>query len=134
MKGTLATDYSAFVGGAAPAGIGYFSLGAAAQAFNTQLQLAIWNLEGEWGSLAGNTVALNLVALASSSYNTLVGVGGVRVLNVWTNSGSAYTVDGKQQSMLTLIPEASSLIGWSVLACAMSGGAWLRRRKKAGVC
>ncbi len=48
----------------------------------------------------------------------------VRVVNLYSNS-----VRTEHQSMLTLVPEPASMAVWGLLATALGGGLYLRRRR-----
>lgn len=102
---------------------------------NNAIQEAIWILEGEQSTST---------PLAESIYNFYAGniQGGVddglenytgtavRVINLWTSAGDAYTWGGRAQSMVVvMVPEPASVAVWGLLATALGGGLYMRRRR-----
>ena len=83
---------------------------AASTTANNALQNAIWYLENEVGSLTSAGQAFYDLAVAAKPTD----IGSVRVMNLW-EVGGAYTQAGKKQSMLVMVPEATTIIVWSVL-------------------
>ena len=90
---------------------------------NDALQTAIWYSEDE-GSLPATGLAKDYYDAAVAAMPTSIGA--VRVMNLWTNANSAYTQDGKVQSLLVIVPEASTIAIWSILS--LCGLAIYRRR------
>ena len=92
------------------------------------VQDAIWYLEEELSSLTSGSKAdilVGWVALQDTSTAT-----DVRVANIWKNAATAYSTEGKRQSMLTLVPEPTSSIIWLCVAGVFGSGYYLRRRKE----
>lgn len=98
------------------------------------LQIAIWILEDEYtGSFPSGSAPVNQQASdwVTEANNLVAGawgntIGDVRVLNLVQNGVNA-------QSMLTIIPLPPAAWAGAIVLAAMSGGAWVRRRRLKGV-
>lgn len=86
---------------------------------NDELQNAIWYIENEIKSLASGSKAEGYYNAAKAAYTANpFGIGNVRVMNLWATAADAasHNPDGKKQSMLVMVPEATTILVWSVLA------------------
>lgn len=102
----------------------------------TALQVAIWYFEGEWFDLGnGNPLALSAQAQELVNWATAnaTGLGGVRVLTLWTNyNASTGTYSGNSQDMLTIIPlPPAAYAGIGSLLGVVGFGVIRRRRLRA---
>lgn len=97
------------------------------QLVSEAVQKAIWRLEGEISSTAG---------LANDIYGQYKGLSSdytgnaVKVVNLWSSQGAAYTWDGRKQSQLvSMVPEPASVVLWGLVTTTLGGGLYLRRRR-----
>jgi len=120
------------------AGYNYTS-GAGRSATAGQLQKAIWYLEQEIPSLdAGDTLALSWVSLANTAVAVGgewdgMGIGNVRILNLWTDA-THQDWDHRAQDQLVILdapPQiATPLPGVATGGLALMGGLVLGRRRR----
>lgn len=54
----------------------------------------------------------------------------VRVMNLWTSQDTADSKRGRVQSMLTIIPEATSALAGLGISSILGGGLLVRRRMR----
>ena len=98
------------------------------------VQEAAWSLENETFSpftLRGQQILAWINGVSSSLLHS---ASDVRVMNMWTTRNGngttiPYTYSGAKQSMMTIIPEPASLLGWIGVASVFTGGFFLRRRR-----
>ncbi len=100
---------------------------AAVAAANDALQNAIWYIENEDDSL---TSALATAFYTAATTAAPTSIGNVRVMNLWTGSSTAYTTDGKVQSLLVMVPEAGTIAVWSVLSLIGFTGYFARAKRR----
>jgi hypothetical protein len=98
---------------------------------NDALQDAIWYIENEISSLATGSLAKTFYDAAVTANPS--DIGNVRVMNLWATAADAasHNSAGKRQSMLVMVPEASTIAVWSVLSLVGAGVAYRKRTAKA---
>lgn len=86
------------------------------------LQRAIWFLEGELGSVSGLAAGLVAAAQTAVDSGSWVGLGGVRVMNLWTAGHLGESGFQKQDQLVLIpIPDAAALGLVGLLAVVFIG-------------
>lgn len=98
------------------------------------LQDAVWHLEEEKTLEEITTKAKDLVSWVTAlDADTKQAAGYVRVMNLWTSAGAAYSWDGRAQSMLAIVvPEPASAVTWAGIGGIFVTGWYWRRRRRYG--
>jgi hypothetical protein len=98
----------------------------------TDLQLAIWSIEGEITPANPLTITARAQAMINWATTNQTGLGGVRVLRLWSNYNAQTGVySGFRQDQLTIVPlPPAAFAGLGTLAGVIGLG-YIRRRRLA---